>query len=62
MYVYYVLIMLYLFSVAHSVLSLKLIADTHWFFKAVLWVLFPLILILFSVGFVQLVSVHAIGM
>uniref|UniRef100_A0A1X7VM85 Chloride channel protein n=1 Tax=Amphimedon queenslandica TaxID=400682 RepID=A0A1X7VM85_AMPQE len=46
---------------AHQVLSLKLIADSHWFLKAFLWVVFPLILILFSVGFVQLVSVHAIG-
>ena len=58
----YYFIIIILCSLAHSVLSLKLIADSHWFLKAFLWVVFPLILILFSVGFVQLVSVHAIGM
>ena len=48
-------------SVAHQILSLELISDSQWYFQLILWVLFPLLLVLFSVGFVQLVSIHAIG-
>lgn len=46
---------------AHEILSLKLLSDSHWTIQAFLWILFPLLLVLFSVGFVQLVSIHAIG-
>ena len=46
---------------AHEILSLNLVADSHVFLQLLLWMLFPLLLIMFSVGFVQLVSIHAIG-
>ena len=35
--------------------------ESHWALQAFLWIFFPLVLVLFSVGFVQLVSIHAIG-
>ena len=35
--------------------------ESHWVLQAFLWIFFPLVLVLFSVGFVQLVSIHAIG-
>lgn len=47
--------------VAHEILSLNLVAESHVVLQLLLWILFPLLLITFSVGFVQLVSIHAIG-
>ena len=47
--------------IAHEVLSLELPMESHWALQAFLWIFFPLVLVLFSVGFVQLVSIHAIG-
>lgn len=46
---------------AHIIFSLRLMPLSHPALKYFLWVFFPLILILFSVTFVQVVSIHAIG-
>ncbi|XP_041346893.1 LOW QUALITY PROTEIN: chloride channel protein 2-like, partial [Gigantopelta aegis] len=43
------------------VLSLELPMESHWFCRHFCGCFFPLVLVLFSVGFVQLVSIHAIG-
>ena len=47
------------FSPARRTLSFVLVA--HIPAQYILWVFFALVFILFSVGFVQLVSIHAIG-
>lgn len=48
-------------SKAHVVLSIQLLSDTHALVQYLFWVAYPVLFILFSVGFVQVVSIHAIG-
>lgn len=46
---------------AHVVLSLRLLGHTHAIFQYIFWVGYPVLFVLFAVGFVQVVSIHAIG-
>ena len=46
---------------AHVVLSLQLSSHLHVVLQYFLWVGFSLLFVLFSIGFVQVVSIHAIG-
>lgn len=50
----------YPLSAAHVLLSLRMIENVvlQYFF----WIGFPLVFVLFAVGFVQVMSIHAIGM